>query len=316
MAVVVVSEWVDAAALDVLRAHHEVRLNPAGHAQLDWLAAALVDAEGWIVRNQTRVNAEALAHAKRLRVVGRVGVGLDNIDIAAVRAAGVALSWAPGSNAASVAEYVLGALIHLWRRFGGVSEHVRAGGWDRQAWMGHELFERTLGLIGVGDIGSRVARRARSFGLTLLAHDPRVHDASFAAQEIGVELVTMAEVLERSDAVSLHVPLLPETRHLIDGSALARMRRGALLINTARGGLVDESALAEALVSGQIGGAALDVREQEPPGADDPLRAAPNLLLTPHIAGVTVESNARASLHISQEVLRALAGRPLLTPVS
>jgi D-3-phosphoglycerate dehydrogenase len=316
MAVVVISEWIDAAALEGLRSHHEVRLNPAGYAQSDWLAAVLSDAEAWIVRNQTRVNAEMLAHGKRLRVVGRVGVGLDNIDLSAVRAAGVALTWAPGSNAASVAEYVLGALIHLWRRFDGATEHVREGGWDRQAWMGHEMVERTLGLIGIGDIGSRVARRARSFGLEVIAHDPRVHDASFAAQEIGVRMVTLGEVLERSDAVSLHVPLLPETHHLINAAALARLRRGALLINTARGGLVDEPALAAALASGQVGGAALDVREHEPPGVNDPLRFAPNLLLTPHIAGVTVESNARASLHISHEVLRALAGRALLTPVS
>jgi D-3-phosphoglycerate dehydrogenase len=315
MAVVVVSEWVDAAALDVLREHHEVRLNPAGHQQPQWLAPALADAEAWIVRNQTQVSAATLAHATRLRVIGRVGVGLDNIDIAAVRAAGVALTWAPGSNATSVAEYVLGALVHLWRRFGGVTDHVRAGGWDRQGWMGHEMHGRTLGLIGVGDIGSRVARRARSFGLDVLAHDPYVHDSSFVAQELGVQLVGLDEVLAGSDAVSLHIPLLPETRHLIAPNAIARMRRGALLINTARGGLVDERALAEALISGHLGGAALDVREQEPPGADDPLRDAPNLLLTPHIAGVTAESNTRASQHISREVLRALAGEPLRTPV-
>jgi D-3-phosphoglycerate dehydrogenase len=316
MAVVVVSEWVDPAALEVLRAHHRVDFNPAGHRQGVWLKGALADAEGWIVRNQTQVDAETLALAPRLRVIGRLGVGLDNIDVAAVKTAGVALTWAPGSNAASVAEYVLGALVHLWRRFGGVTEHVRAGGWDRQGWMGHEMFGRTLGLIGLGDIGSRVARRARGFGFEVLAHDPRLHHASYAVQEIGVRLASFAEVLAEGDAVSLHLPLLPETRHLFGAANLARMRPGALLINTARGGLVDEHALAAALTSGHLGGAALDVREHEPPGADDPLRTAPNLLLTPHIAGVTVESNARTSRHISAEVLRALAGEPLLTPVA
>ena len=316
MAVVVVSEWMDPAALEGLHAHHQVHLNPLGHQQPAWLQGALADAKGWIVRNQTVVDAAALAHAPRLRVIGRVGVGLDNIDVAAVRAAGVALTWAPGSNAASVAEYVLGALVHLWRRFEGVSDHVRAGGWDRQGWMGHEMFGRTLGLIGLGDIGARVARRARSFGFEVLAHDPRLHLASYAVQEIGVRLAPFEEVLAGSDALTLHLPLLPGTHHLLTAATLARMRPGALLINTARGGLVDERALAAALTSGHLGGAALDVREHEPPGADDPLRTAPNLLLTPHIAGVTVESNARASHHISAEVLRALAGEPLLTPVA
>lgn len=316
MAVVVVSEWIDPLALEGLHKQHQVRLNPMGYADHAWLIAALADAQGWIVRNQTEVNARALAHARHLQVIGRVGVGLDNIDVAAVQAARVQLSWAPGTNAASVAEYVLGALVHLWRRFDGISEHVRAGGWDRQAWMGHEMFGRTLGLIGLGDIGSRVARRASAFGLQVLAHDPRLHHASYAVQEIGVRLVGMGELLEASDALSLHLPLLPQTRHLIGAAALARMRPGALLVNTARGGLIDERALAAALKAGQLAGAALDVREQEPPGPNDPLRDAPNLLLTPHIAGVTFESNTRASLHICAEVQRVLAGEPLLTPVS
>jgi D-3-phosphoglycerate dehydrogenase len=312
---VVVSEWIDDEAIEALAAVHEVVHDARLHATPQALAAALANAEAWVVRNQSRVDAAALEAAPHLRVVGRVGVGLDNLDLAALRARGVAVTWAPGSNAASVAEYVLGALVHLWRRFGDATEHVRGGGWDRPAFMGEEAFGRTLGLIGVGDIGARVALRARAFGLHVIAYDPFVHDAAFAVQELGVELVALEALLERADAVSLHVPLTDATRGMLGEAALRRMRPGALLVNTARGGLVDEAALARALTDGHLGGAALDVRPVEPPGADDPLAGAPRLLLTPHVAGVTRQSNARASRHVAQEVLRALAGEPLRTPV-
>lgn len=315
MARVVVSEWIDGEALEALAAVHQVVHDPQLHATPAALAEALATAEAWVVRNQTRVDAAALAAAPRLRVVGRVGVGLDNLDLAALRARGVAVTWAPGSNAASVAEYVLGALLHLWRRFGDATEHVRGGGWDRPAFMGEEALGRTLGLIGLGDIGARVARRAQAFGLSVVAHDPFVHEATFAVQELGVALLPLDELLERADAVSLHVPLTDATRGMLGEAALRRLRPGALLVNTARGGLVDEVALARALADGHLGGAALDVRPQEPPGAGDPLARAPRLLLTPHVAGVTRQSNARASRHVAREVLRALAGEPMRTPL-
>lgn len=315
MARIVVSEWVDEAALVRLAQRHEVVSDARLYSDPVRLRREIANAEAWIVRNQTRVDAGSLAAAASLRVVGRVGVGLDNLDLEALKAAGVAVTWAPGSNAASVAEYVLGALLHLWRRFDTATEHVRGGGWDRPAFMGHEAIGRTLGIVGLGDIGARVARRARAFGLEVLASDPWVHDAAFAVQEHGVRLVPLEVLLARSDAVTLHVPLTPATRGLIDEVALARMRPETLLVNTSRGGLIDEAALARALRAGRLGGAALDVRDREPPGSDDPLADAPRLLLTPHVAGITVESNARASLHVADEILRALAGEALRTPV-
>lgn len=315
MPTIVVSEWIDADAVALLEAAHPVAYRPDLHADPAALRAALATAEAWVVRNRTRVDRAALAAAPRLRVVGRVGVGLDNLDLDALRERGVAVTWAPGSNAASVAEYVIGALLHLWRRFDVATEHVRGGGWDRPAFMGDEALGRTLGLVGLGDIGARVARRARAFGLDVVAHDPFVHDAAFAVQEYGVALLPLDALLARADAVSLHVPLTPATRGMIDAAALSRLKPGALLVNTARGGLVDEAALARALREGHLGGAALDVRDREPPGADDPLADAPRLLLTPHVAGVTRQSNARASMHVAREVVRALAGEPLRTPV-
>ena len=315
MALVVVSEWIDEAAVARLAAHHTVVNEPRLFTDLAALHAALAEAEGWVVRNQSRVDRDALRAAPRLRVVGRVGVGLDNLELDALREAGVAVTWAPGSNAASVAEYVMGALLHLWRRFDGATAHVRGGGWDRPAFMGHEALGRTLGVVGLGDIGARVARRARALGLEVVASDPLLHDASYAVQELGARLLPLPALLDASDAVTLHVPLVPSTRGLIDADALQRMRPGALLVNTSRGGLVDEAALARSLRDGHLGGAALDVRDREPPGPGDPLADAPRLLLTPHVAGITVESNARASLHVAEEVLRALAGERLRTPV-
>lgn len=315
MATVVVSEWIDETALARLRGEHHVVADPRLWSDRPGLLAAVAPAEALVVRNDTRVDAELLAAAPRLRVIGRVGVGLDSFDLDAVREAGVLVSAAFGANAVSVAEYVLGATLHLGRRFRPATDHVRGGGWDRRAFMGIELRGRTLGIVGIGDIGTRLARRARALGMHVVATDPAVHESSAAVQEHDVELVPLESCLQRAHVLSLHAPLTPATRGMIDAAALARMREGAILVNTARGGLVDEAALADALRSGRLAGAALDVRAQEPPGPGDPLRDAPNLLLTPHVAGVTEESDRRASLHAVDEVLRVLAGRPARTAV-
>lgn len=314
MARVVVSEWIDDAALARLRDQHDVIAAVDLYADRSALFDALRSAEGLIVRNLTRVDVELLEAAPALRVIGRVGVGLDRIDVAAALARDVVVSWAPGTNATSVAEYVIGAVIALARRFGPATAHVAAAGWDRQAFMGREVAGATMGLAGLGDIGARVARRARALGMRLVAYDPALHASAPAVQEHEVELVTFEELLGRADVLSLHVPLLPTTRDLLDTPALARMRPGALLINTARGELVDELALAHALRSGHLAGAALDVRRHEPPPAPDPLAGCPNLILTPHVAGVTAEANARASTHAVDEVLRVLRGEQARTP--
>ncbi|TVR90391.1 MAG: hypothetical protein EA416_11550 [Trueperaceae bacterium] len=314
MALVVVSEWIDGAALERLQAQHEVVVDSALHADRPRLFEALARAEALVVRNQTRVDAALLDAAPRLRVIGRVGVGLDMIDVAAASARDVVVSWAPGTNATSVAEYVIGAIVALARRFGPATGHVAEGGWQRQAFMGHEIAGATLGIVGLGDIGARVARRARALGMHLLATDPMVHESTAAVQEHEVELVGLEQLLERSHAITLHVPLVSTTRDLIDAPAIERMPRGSWLINTARGELVDEEALAVALRSGHLGGAALDVRRSEPPAEPDPLAGCPNLILTPHVAGVTVEANVRASEHAVDEVLRVLRGERARTP--
>lgn len=315
MSRVLVPEFVPEAALGVLRAAGHVRFEPDLHARRDALLAALADADALVVRNQTRVDAALLAAAPSLRVVGRVGVGLDNFELEALRSRGIVLTYTPGANAASVAEYVIGAVLTVYRRFAAVDLAVRAGGWDREAATGREVAGSYLGIVGLGDIGSRVAARGRALGMRVLASDPYLHAASAAVQENEVALLSLPEVLERSDVVSLHAPLTVETRQLIGAAELGRMKPSALLVNTGRGALVDERALAAALASDRPGFAVLDVRDPEPPGPDDPLARLDNVLLTPHVAGVTHEALARAACHAARDVVRVLAGEQPFSPV-
>ncbi len=272
------------------------------------LLAALGDARAIIVRNRTWVNQELLDAAPRLEVVGRVGVGVERIDWAACTARGVEVCPAYGANAITVAEYTLAALLLAWRGAFLASQRVIDGDWPRQQMIGYDLAGKTLGLVGFGNIGRAVAKRARAFEMTVIASDPYVapDDPAWAALE--VRPATLETVLRESDAVSLHAPLTEETRHIIDAAAIARMKPGALLINTSRGGTLDEAAMIEALRSGQLGGAAIDVFENEPLDAEAgaAFAAVPNLILTPHIAGVTEESNHRLSAITAANVLRVL----------
>lgn len=311
----VVSERILEDALSELSAAAEVHYDPKLHARRGELNALLHEADALIVRNETRVDAALLEGASRLKVVGRLGVGLDNLELDALRARGVTATWAPGMNAVSVAEYVIGAMLELVRRYGALSAALHGGAWDRRQGIGGELFSKVLGIVGLGDIGSRLARRAQVFGMRVMAHDPALHGGSFAVQELGVELTALEPLLQRADVVSLHAPLTPGTQHLLNAQTLALMKPASYLVNTARGGLVDEAALAEALRRGALAGAALDVREHEPPGEDDPLRGLANVILTPHVAGVTAESDRRVSLHVVRDVLRVLAGEAPRSPV-
>lgn len=272
------------------------------------LAALLAEAEALIVRNQTRVDADLLRAAPRLRVIGRLGVGLDNIDVAAARERGIVITAARNANAIAVAEYVLAAMLHVARELAAADASVRAGAWDRARFGGHELWGATLGLIGAGEIGRRVGRRTRAFGMEVVAYDPLVGPYDFAAAEQAITLLPLADVLARADYVSLHVPLLPATRHLINAATLAQMRPQAVLINTSRGAIVDETALRAALDAGRPRFAVLDVREHEPPGPDDALHRHPRVLLTPHVAGLTAEAQERTSRLVVGDVLRALDG--------
>jgi (S)-sulfolactate dehydrogenase len=306
---VVVTEFMDAAAVASLARRFDVRYEQDLCDRGGDLAAAIGDAHALIVRNRTQVDAALLAAAPMLKVVGRLGVGLDNIDIDGCGKRGIAVIPATGANALAVAEYVIGAAMLLLRGAFGATAEVAAGHWPRNALSnGRELAGNTLGLIGFGGIGRLAGRLGRALGVRTIGFDANLRDD---APLWTVEQTTprsLMEVLAEADVVSLHVPSTAATRHLVDVSRIATMKRDAILINTSRGGVVDEVAVAAALREGRLGGAALDVFESEPLPAGSPLAGCPNLVLTPHIAGVTRESNVRVSTLIADQVAAALSG--------
>lgn len=305
---IVISEFMDRQVIEEAFAGRDVLYDPDLVDRPGELRERLADCRALIVRNRTRVTAALLQAAPELKVVGRLGVGLDNIDLQACAARGVAVRPATGANDLAVAEYVITAALMLLRRAWFASERVAAGAWPRAELMGRELAGKALGLVGFGAIARRTAAMAQALGMNVSAYDP--HLPSGDSGMGGVDLVSLEALLGASDVVSLHVPLTGETRRMIDATAIRRMKPDAILINAARGGVVDEAALADALRSGRLGGAALDVFEEEPLGAEAGARFAGlvNLVLTPHIAGVTDESNARVSDVTARAVLKALGG--------
>ncbi len=304
---VVISEFMDEGAVASLAARHDTHYDQGLVDRPDELRQRLAPADALIVRNRTQVGAALLDAAPRLRVVGRLGVGLDNIDVEACRARRIDVIPATGANAQAVAEYVIGAAMLLLRGAYTASAEVAGGGWPRAALSsGREIGGKTLGIVGFGSIGRCVARLGRASGMRCIGCDAELPDAAPEWDEHGVAPRALGVLLAEADVVTLHVPLVAATRNLIDAARLAQMRPGAILINTARGGVVDEAAVAQALRSGHLGGAALDVFAQEPLPAGTPLAGCPNLLLTPHIAGVTAESNVRVSTMIAERVAAAL----------
>ena len=305
---IVISEFMDRAAVDALAARFTVHYDPDLVDHPDALVHIVADADALIVRNRTQVLGALLERATRLRVVGRLGVGLDNIDVEACAARGIVVIPATGANAQAVAEYVIATAMQLLRGAYAATSEVSAGAWPRPALSnGRELAGKTLGLIGFGGIGRLTGRLARALGMAVIAHDAQLPGDSRVWHEEATGRRTLDELLAEADVVSLHVPLTDRTRHLIDAPRLARMKPDAILVNTSRGGVVDEHALAAALRTGRLGGAALDVFEHEPLPAGSTLAHCPNLLLTPHIAGVTRESNERVSSLIADRVGAALS---------
>ena len=303
---IVISEFMDAPAIDWLRRDFAVTYDPTLVSDAARLGAACQAARALIVRNRTQVTPTLLQAAPHLRAVGRLGVGLDNIDLDACKARDVAVFPATGGNTVSVAEYVITAVLMLRRRAWLGSAEVLDGQWPRERMMGLEVSGATLGLVGFGAIAQAVATRAQALGMKIAAHDPFLPEGHPAWDGV-TRCATLEALLECADALSLHVPLTDQTRNLMDAARLARMKPGAVLVNTARGGIVDEAALASALSSGHIAGAALDVFEAEPLPSGTALQAAPGLIATPHIAGVTVESNTRISWITAENVAKHLA---------
>jgi (S)-sulfolactate dehydrogenase len=304
---IVISEFMDAVAVARLAARYDVDYRPKLVDEPRALEAALPAADAWIVRNRTQVRGPLLEAAQRLRVVGRLGVGVDNIDMDVCRARGIRVIPASGANAESVAEYVITAALGGLRGVFFSTRAVEAGTWPRQMLsQGREAAGKTLGLIGLGSIGQLTARKGAALGMRVIAHDPYLPPEAEAWKCVEGPARNLDQLLRESDVVSLHVPLTPETRGLLNTARLSLMKRDAVLINTARGGLVDEAAVAAMLRAGRLGSAALDVFEKEPLPPGTALAGAPRLLCTPHIAGITVESNERVSALIADRVAEAL----------
>jgi D-3-phosphoglycerate dehydrogenase len=268
------------------------------------LNAEIADADALIVRSATQVTSELLERAARLRVVGRAGVGVDNIDLEEATRRGVLVMSTPGGNAVSVAEHTFALLLALARQVPRLDKAIHEGRWEKSSAAGSELRGKTLGLIGLGRIGSEVAVRADAFDMRVLGYDPYISEA--AAREVQVELVPLEKLLAESDFVSLHTALSPATQNLINAATIKKMKNGARLVNTARGELIDEAALAEGLSSGKLAGAALDVFVEEPP-KNSPLVGLPNVIATPHVAGSTAEAQEEVGTQIAVQVRDYLA---------
>ncbi len=299
---IVITEFMDDAAVAFLAQRHAVHHDPGLADKPGELAGRVADADALIVRNRTQVRGDLLASAVRLWCVGRLGVGLDNIDMEACAERSIAVHPATGANTVAVAEYVLGAMLQLVRGAFGATQAVVDGTWPRMTTIGGELAGKTLGLLGFGATAREVARRAAAFDMKVQASDPLLPLDSPAWTL--ADRVSLERVIETSDVVSLHVPLTQTTRHVIDAAALSRMKPGSVLINTARGGIVDEAAMVEALRSGRLGGVALDVFAEEPLSRQAGRRfiGVPNLILSPHVAGLTREANVRVSWVVARAV--------------
>ena len=268
------------------------------------LADAIAGVDAVLVRSATRITAESLARAEHLKVIGRAGVGVDTIDVDAATARGIAVLTAPSGNTVSAAELTFALLLALVRRVAAADRSMKAGEWDKKSFSGTELYGKTLGLVGAGRIGSEVAKRARAFGMRILCYDPFLTEER--AQTLEVELVSLDDLVARADVLTLHVPLTEATAGLLSEERLRRMKKGAMIVNAARGGLVDERALLRLLEEKHLGGAALDVFEQEPLPADHPLRRLSTVVLTPHLGASTAEAQQNVALEIAEAVRAAL----------
>lgn len=314
---ILVAEPLAPEGVELLERHHEVDVRLG--CSPEELRAIIGDYDALIVRSQVKVDAALIDAGARLVVIGRAGVGVDNVDLDAATRAGITVVNAPTGNTIAAAEHTLALLFALARQIPAADASVRRGEWKRSQFTGVELRGKTLGIVGLGKIGLAVADRARALEMTIIGADPYVTAEQAALH--GVERLELDDLLARADVVTLHVPGGRSTRGLIGRERIARMKPGAFLLNVARGGIVDEAALAEALASGRLGGAAIDVFEREPP-VDSPLLGAPNTVLTPHLGASTAEAQVAVATEVAAQVLDVLDGRParyavnapLLTP--
>src|SRR6186713_2173587 len=296
---VVIADQLSSSAIEILRTVPGFTVDARPGRPAAELAQDLADADALIVRSATQVDAKLIAAAPRLRVIARAGTGVDNVDVAAATDRGIVVMNAPGANSVSVAEHAWALMLALSRSIGAADAAMKKGVWDKKRLTGAEMRGKTLGVVGLGRIGQEVSNRARAFGMEVLAHDPFISEQ--VAATMGAELVPLDELCARSDYITLHIPATAETRNLFDAPRLAICKPGVRIVNTARGELIDEVALAEAIKRGHVAGAGLDVFSVEPP-TDQSLVGLPQVIATPHIAASTVEAQELVGIETAMSV--------------
>ena len=292
--------------LAVLAAAEGVEFDDGGTLAPDKLVEKIGPYHGLIVRSGTRATAEAIAAAPNLRIIGRAGIGVDNIDVPSATSHGIVVMNTPGGNNVTTAEHTISMMLSVARSIPQATASMKAGKWEKNKFTGVELWNKTLGIVGVGNIGSLVAKRAQGLEMRVVAYDPFI--SAEAAARLGVELVTLDDLYARADFVSVHTPMTPETKGLINDQAFAKMKKGVRIVNCARGGIIDEAALERAIVSGKVAGAALDVLAQEPPPADHPLLKLEQVICTPHLGASTGEAQVNVSVAVAEQMVEYLVG--------
>jgi D-3-phosphoglycerate dehydrogenase len=300
---ILIPDNVDQVALDVLQAAGNMKIT-AGNMKREETLAAIPDADALIIRSATKADAELLAAAKKLKIIARAGVGVDNVDLDAATKQGIVVMNTPDGNTIATAEHTFGLMLALARYIPEGEMSMRAGKWDRKSFVGVELRGKTLGIIGFGRIGRAIAKRALAFEMTVIAHDPYI-PADIAA-DLGVELLSLDDLYAQADFITLHSLITDETRGMINKASIAKMKKGVRIINAARGALINDDDLAEAIKSGYVAGAALDVYAEEPPPANHPLIGLPGVVHTPHLAASTADAQVNVAIDAAKEVVDAL----------
>ena len=307
MSKILVTENIVGKQMEILKRSFDVRFDPELWESPDRLKEIIPDFEALIIRNQTIITSELITIASNLKVIGRHGVGIDNVDLNAATQAGVLVTYAPEQNAISVAELVMGLVLCLARKIPAADRSTRKGSWERQNFTGTEIFNKTIGIIGLGRIGYRVGTRAQAFGMDIVAHDPYINQDSLNVSELRASLLSLEDLCRQSDYVTCHLPLTEETKKIFNYEIFCSMKPTAFFINLSRGGVVDEEGLLRALQNKRIAGAALDVRQDEPPG-EDMFSEMENVILTPHVGGITEESRERVVSCVCKDVAAVLRG--------
>ena len=311
---VLIADSMSPRAAEVLAASSSIEVDNRAGITAQELAAVISEYHGLLVRSRTKVNADVIGAATKLAIVGRAGIGVDNIDLEAASRRGVVVENAPSGNAVTTAEHAICLLLSLARNIPQATASLKASKWEKKKLSGRELMGKNLGVIGLGNIGRIVANRAVGLHMHVIAHDPFI--GAEAAARMGVELVTLDELFGRSDFITVHTPLTAETSGLIGRPALSKVKQGVLIVNAARGGIVDEEALLEALESGKVGGAALDVFTTEPPPAEHPLIAHPNVICTPHLGASTDEAQEKVAVEVAEQIVDFVEKRQIRNAVN